>query len=367
VKVLLVCGNLSYAGAQQQLLGLAKGLKDSHEVLVCSISSKTQLLEEFIDAGIKVEVLGLRKRKVYSILKNLYRIVKENEIEIVYGFLESANTYSRLLKIFHPALKIVSSERSSDNVASFPKRFAEKFLSRFTDLYIANSHAGKNSLAENYGVQDVEVIHNGIDLSRALFTDDQDSSLPHVENRIVICQVGRIKPDKNYEMFLKVAEKSCSLNTKVIFVVVGDHPKENSSYWELIREEHARLKHQDRIRFIGSRGDVPQLLSQIDISVLTSHREGCSNAVLESMFAKCPLVVTDVGDNRIMLSDTNKPFLVEPGNVDMMVDMILALVEDESMRKSIGADNFKKAMAEYTNEQMVAKTESALKRVLNNE
>ncbi|GAJ02796.1 unnamed protein product, partial [marine sediment metagenome] len=97
-----------------------------------------------------------------------------------------------------------------------------------------------------------------------------------------------------------------------------------------------KLKNKDRIVFLGARTDIPEILSETDISILTSHREGCSNTVLESMSSKCPLVITDVGDNKVILSDENKDFISRLGDVDEMVKKIAQLIDQPKLRSKIG-------------------------------
>jgi len=357
-NILLLCGNLSYAGAQRQLFELAKGLNDKHKITVCSITSDMLMLEEFEKNNIKVVCLNKRFRNLISIFVLLNKLIKKNQIDVIYSFLFQANTFSRLLKLSNKNIKIIASERSSNTVISFNKKIIEKLLIPFTDLYIANSYAGKDNLINKYSISadKIKVVHNGIDLLR--FERTYKDKLNCFENdNIVIVMVGRIKPDKNYEMLLEVAEKVCSSNKKVIFFIVGDHSKTNISYYNEIILKHKKIKNRGQIKFIGARSDVPGILANADISILTSHREGCSNTVLESMFSKCPLVLTDVGDNKIMVSDENKPYIVEPGDVEGMVNKISELIESEKLRELIGSANYIKASNNFTVDKMVDKTE----------
>ena len=152
---------------------------------------------------------------------------------------------------------------------------------------------------------------------------------------------------------------------EVIFLAIGDQPDSMGVYENTIVNKKNKLNNIDRILFVGKRSDIPEILSETDISILTSHREGCSNTVLESMFAKCPLVVTDVGDNRMMLSEANQNFIVKPNDVEEMVQKLSILIEDGSLRKEIGNRNFDKAQNEFTNKMMVENTESLILSLLN--
>lgn len=359
MNILLLCGSLSYAGAQRQLFELANGLNNEHHVLVCSITDKVPLLEEFKRNGIKVEVFALRKRNFFKIIKYLNYQIETHKIDVIYSFLETANTYSRLMKLFNPKLRVISSERSSDTVIDLKSKVVEYGLSKLTDLYIANSHAGKQALIKHHKVNNIEVIHNGIDQARFLSLGKSSLDMDFTD-KLVISQIGRIKPDKNYEMFLEVAEKVCQLHENVVFLAVGDQPDSMDSYQNSILTKQNKLKYKDRVLFVGKRSDIPEILSETDISILTSHREGCSNTVLESMFAKRPLVVTDVGDNRIMLSELNQNFVVKVNNIQDMVDKLCLLIEDNDLRKRIAVENYNKAQNEFTNKMMVENTESLI-------
>lgn len=365
MNILLLCGSLSYAGAQRQLLELAKGLNLNHSVIVCSITSKVVLLQEFNDNEITVKVLKLRKRNVIKVILALRKIINSEDIAVVYSFLETANTYARIIKFFEPHIKVISSERSSDLKASFFTKIVERIFSRVTDLYIANSYAGKKALFKNYKVKNVKVIYNGVNRERFFSLGELKINI-NLDHKIIVTQIGRIKPDKNYEMFLKVADSVCDLNKSVLFLAIGDEPNSENTYKDSISKLRDKLKNKDRILFLGARSDIPEILSKTDISTLTSHREGCSNTVLESMFAKCPLVVTDVGDNKKMLSQNNQDFIVKPGNIQEMTEKILHLINNPDLRKEIGQDNFIKAEKEFTQEVMVKNTEKVILELLSN-
>ena len=95
---------------------------------------------------------------------------------------------------------------------------------------------------------------------------------------------------------------------------------------DLVAESN-RLGVAQRIRLMGSRNDVPALLSAMDLGVLASHEEGFSNALLEKLAAGLPVVATNVGGN--------------PEALDGMPDCILVRPQDASdlargLREAIG-------------------------------
>lgn len=67
-----------------------------------------------------------------------------------------------------------------------------------------------------------------------------------------------------------------------------------------------------RVHFLGLRTDIADILSLADVSLLTSHQEGFSNAVLDGMAADLPMILTDVGGNAEAVLDGETGIVVPP-------------------------------------------------------
>ncbi len=91
------------------------------------------------------------------------------------------------------------------------------------------------------------------------------------------------------------------------------------------------------VSFLGMRRDVPELLAAADLSILASHEEGFSNAVIEAMAAGLPLVVTDVGGNAEAVADGETGFVVPPRSPVPLSEAILKLVAEPGLRLRFGA------------------------------
>ena len=89
--------------------------------------------------------------------------------------------------------------------------------------------------------------------------------------------------------------------------------------------------------WLGSRNDIPELLSASDIGILTSHEEGASNAILECMAAGLPMVATKVGGNPELLENGVTGILVSPKDPHEVADALLRLAHDATLRTSMGA------------------------------
>jgi len=83
---------------------------------------------------------------------------------------------------------------------------------------------------------------------------------------------------------------------------------------------------QENVMFLGSRDDVSALLAASDIGILSSHEEGFSNAILESMAASLPMIVSDVGGNAEAVIHGETGLVVPAGDPKALAEAIAELV-----------------------------------------
>jgi glycosyltransferase involved in cell wall biosynthesis len=92
-----------------------------------------------------------------------------------------------------------------------------------------------------------------------------------------------------------------------------------------------------RVRFLGNRSDVAQVLAATSVSVLASHFEGTSNALIESMCAGVPVVTTDYAGAEELVTDGQDGFVVPRNDVGALADRIARLLENPPLRTAMGA------------------------------
>lgn len=102
------------------------------------------------------------------------------------------------------------------------------------------------------------------------------------------------------------------------------------------------------IQFLGQRSDVPRLLAAADFGLLTSHEEGFSNAILESMAAALPMIVTAVGGNPEAVVDEETGLVVPAHNPGAIGEAVLRLARDPELRKRFGAAGRDRVRREFS-------------------
>ena len=111
-----------------------------------------------------------------------------------------------------------------------------------------------------------------------------------------------------------------------------------------------------KIRFLGQRKDVAELLAQAQVSLLISNWEGFPLSILESMRARLPVIATSVGGVGEAVSDRETGYLVPQGDSRLLRERIAQLLRDPELRARMGRAGRKSYEQHFTLEAMVAKT-----------
>lgn len=109
---------------------------------------------------------------------------------------------------------------------------------------------------------------------------------------------------------------------------------------------------QGRVHLLGLRSDIPALLAAADVFVLPSLSEGLPLALLEAMFAGCPIVASDVGEVSVALAEGRAGILVEPGHPAALAAAIHGLLIDPDRARVLGESAGARAATEYDIGQM---------------
>ena len=109
------------------------------------------------------------------------------------------------------------------------------------------------------------------------------------------------------------------------------------------------------MRFLGQRLDVDRLLQAADFGVLPSRaNEGFSNAILESMRAGLPMIVTDIGGNAEAVVDGETGFVVPPADPSALAAALLRLAQHPDLRRKLGAAGRERVRTVFTLDACVA-------------
>jgi glycosyltransferase involved in cell wall biosynthesis len=112
----------------------------------------------------------------------------------------------------------------------------------------------------------------------------------------------------------------------------------------------------DRVRFLGQRTDVDELLARSQLNLLITNYEGFPLSILEAMRAGLPVVASDVGGVAESVRDGDSGFLVRRGDVAHLRERLERLLTDPDLRRRLGANGRARFERDFTLDASVART-----------
>lgn len=205
-------------------------------------------------------------------------------------------------------------------------------LARVVDRYLAVSREIATELIEKLGwpAGKVEVAYNAVDVARVEVAAPPGlrEQLGGSGTRPLVLTPARLDAQKGHGTLLEaIAEVP-----EATFVLAGEGPERAT-----LEARASELGVADRVRFLGRREDVPQLLAACDIFCLPSLYEGSSLAVLEAMAAGIPVVSSAIGGTEELVEDGRSGLLVPPGDAKGLAAALRRMLGDAELRRELSA------------------------------
>lgn len=315
------------------------------------------------------EVFHLPTRRFYSLngfmqLSRLCSIAKARHVDIIHTFFEKSEVLGWLASRFSRIPIWITSRRDLGFKRKEIYNKIFRIASRNCDKCIANCRAVKTQIMQKEDIPEekIEVIHNGLDFSEYQLQSN-GSLRTELGIRSDIPLIGMIAnfhfDVKGHGFFLASSARILEKFQDCAFLLVGDGPLRKKN--ETLASE---LGIKGKVHFLGRRNDVPSIISNLDISVLSSTSEGLSNVILESMAAGVPVVVTDVGGSGEVIENGVTGYLVPPADPEALADAITKLIENPGKAKAMGAAGKKVVHEKFSIEAMVKEYEDLYKQLL---
>ena len=148
---------------------------------------------------------------------------------------------------------------------------------------------------------------------------------------VVAITVANYRRQKDYPNLLRAARIALDADPALVFWIVGQGPLEDE-----VTALHAELGLGERVRLLGYRADVAELLRGADLFCLASEHEGLPVAVMEAEAAGLPVVATAVGGVPEAVTDGVDGTLVPPHDATALAAGILGLAQDVDRRARYG-------------------------------
>jgi glycosyltransferase involved in cell wall biosynthesis len=119
-----------------------------------------------------------------------------------------------------------------------------------------------------------------------------------------------------------------------------------------------------RVRFLGARSGVCQLLREADVYALVSNWEGFPRSILEAMSVGLPVVASDVGGVSEAVRDSETGYLVPRGHRELLSEKLEALITRPDLRSELGALGRRRYVEEFRFELMFERTLALYRQIL---
>lgn len=363
IRVLHVFVSLPVGGAENLLLSIIKTLDPLlYESVVCTLGEGGALAPAVRSLNIPLFELKVMGGKTGEMVDELVSLMERESIRIVHSHLYHANRYARLAanKLGIPAIAAVHNTYTKPKLH---RRFINWRLAGHTAAILVGSEEIRRDVLKYDHVPAglVEVIPNSIDLSQSVPKNDPNllrRQLGLAENVYVIGTIGRLEIQKGHR-FLLDALVLLRKQFPVVLLLIGSGREESA-----LRQQADQLELVDSVRFLGTRSDLGDLLSVMDIFVMPSLWEGLSLAMLTAMAAGLPVVATDVGGVRGVLGDNERGWVIPPENPEAIAEAVCAVRNQASEAALRAEKGCKLVHAEFSDQAMVRRIEAVYRRVL---
>jgi glycosyltransferase involved in cell wall biosynthesis len=295
--------------------------------------------KEMAAAGIEVVALRQFRRPGRSlrVLPPLTRLLRQRGVGIVHTHLYHGNTYGRLAAIQARIPVIVASVHNVYERVKAHRTWVNRALARWTDAILAGSEAVREDILRSDRVprKQVHVLPYGIDPEPYHTLPDPAESrktLGLPPGAPVVGTVGRLETQKGHDLLLRSLADLRSEGCNAVLLLVGEG-RERTRLAELAAE----LGLADRVRFLGTRRDLPVLFAAMDVFAFPSRWEGTPLALIAAMAAGLPVVATPVGGIPDVLKDGVRGRLVPVDDVPALTAALRDILRDAATSRTLGA------------------------------
>jgi glycosyltransferase involved in cell wall biosynthesis len=229
-----------------------------------------------------------------------------------------------------------------------------RFLLPHVSYVVAPSHVLFDIMSGQWQLPERKVLYiaNGVDST--LFSPPPAT---RCGDEVLIGTAAQLRPEKKLDVLIRSVAQLSS-RSKVRLDIAGDGPK---------REELQRLVSElgisSRVRFLGNIENMSEFYRTLDVFAMTSSTEQMPYAVLEATSTGLPVVSTDVGDIKAMVSSENRPFVVQECG---LVEAMSGLIENADLRRRVGEANRVHCVEHYDLGVMLSAYESLYLRLSKN-
>lgn len=299
------------------------------------------------DAGGRILRLARHSKADVASWAPLLAFLRRERTQVLHAHMVASNAWATALGALAGVPVIVSHEHTWSYAGRPLRRFVDRHvIARGSDAFVAVSGEDRRKMIDVEGVHpdDIVVIPNGIPDPPLPTGRDIRAELGVEAGQPLLVGFGRLERQKGFDVLIEAVGQL----PEVAVVIAG----EGGDHAAL--EARARgLGVDDRVRLLGFREDVRDLLAAADAAVFASRYEGSPLSVMECMATGTAIVATRVGGVPELLEDDVSALLVPPEDAGALAQAIGRVVGDPELRARLGARAWERQQAEFDLDAML--------------
>ena len=362
MRVLFITHTNGLDGANRSLLQLARELRDNHNVepvVVCPRDRNSYILTDaYAKEGIKCMPAPLVKFKLVGrksiaakcllavsfIIHDLYLIyaLRNVKFDLVHSntsVIDMGAYLARWRGVPHVWHLREFGYEDFGLKSVFGKRY-ERWIYKKCSASIAISKAIEHKFKPIFGKR-LRLIYNGI------VPKEEALSATHTNSVLTFCIAGRLEPNKNQMEVLKACQLLKSESESAFrLLVIGAGG--NTAYIEELKKYVADNNLDGNVVFMGYRDDVPDVLRQCDVGIMSSTNEAFGRVTVEYMMQNLAVIASDTGANPEIINDGETGLLYHSGDAGQLADRMRMLMEDRDLLLRIAANGKRQAHERFS-------------------
>lgn len=359
IRVGFVVHVMQVAGAEVLVRETIRRLGSAIQPTIFCLDAVGKIGEELIAEGVDLVCLNRRPGWDFSVSQRLSIAIRERQIEVLHAHQYGPYFYSALAKAltFPKMPRLILTEHGRhypDNVSPIRRATNRLLLDRLADRVNACCRFSARALShvDGFAGARIQVIANGIDLTKYQIPSDKSAAKVafglHADRQYIV-HVARHHPVKDQPTLIRGFAQVAKDMSHVDLLLAGDGPQ-RPALEQLVGD----LGITDRVRFLGIRSDVANILQCADIFALTSISEAASLTLLEAMATSLPSVVTAVGGNPEIVRDGMEGLHIPRGDAMACARALMQLVREPEFARRLGNAARKRVENHYRLEQTLA-------------
>ena len=271
------------------------------------------------------------------------KLLKKNEYSLTHSFFTVPCGFLSMLIKWQYKVPYIVSLRGAD-VPGYSDRFPViyfflkpiiKLIWSQSKAVISNSQGLKDLALKSKSDQEIGIIYNGIDISEFKPREQKNSEIFEI-----LC-VSRLTQRKGIEYLISAFAKIVAEFPEVRLKIVGEGDSK-----EKLQSQTKELGLNEKVEFTGriTHERLPEIYTGASVFVLPSLNEGMSNTMLEALASGLPLIATDTGGTKELVTDGENGFIIKMEDAQDIYEKLNRLLRNNDLRERMAQDSRKKAL-----------------------